>query len=716
MFYNIFLYCLKMNNRYLLSASEEGNIEVVRALLADPITTEETVNAQNEDGYTPLMNASAGGHLEVVRALLVDPRTTEETVNAQSEDGYTALTLSMVGHYEVFDALLNDPRTDVNLITDDDNETFLMAASRLNDEYLIRALLADPRTTEETVNVINNGLDTALIIASQEGHLEAVRALLADPRTDVNVRDGNGYNALMFASGVRDGHIEIVRALRADPRLRDDDSEVDDSVFGGDSESDFEGTGEDALSDVADDYRKDVFEFEPSTTGDGDDAGKNYLYKFKAVYVEARDNYSPFTQGVELPFEFKIKGQIGVDYSGVFRQVTSDFIDYWLPTHSVKFASSDAEPLYTFRFPRLSAIDKGDVRTLTSFGNVLGFLAELVRLSPKIHNTPLNLALDVVLDEILMGSSVYDEDLFSRRPPLHRFYDNLTCGDEAKLADRFSSDVLVKSGNWKNYSFVETFGNIITSGCNQFDGGLNNLLNDFVAGDPTKPRDMKALLALTLYAKACPYIFDEDDLKNIDGLDTPVPEDIEKRIGEILDSSFNLTEQEYLDLWVRFYTRFLTSDESVQTFARGLRTAARTQPPRALLTASLRGDGLDDSNIREAILAKLVFDLGTVEQKRAGTEAFAAYLEASDYIEVRRLLKFWTASTQIKPSVVLHVNPISSSVSLDNIRRGLGPLPVAHTCFNTLDVEENLIFVPGLVEQFKRKLGQATSVTEISLA
>ncbi len=744
-------------NQRLIKAAEMGEFGLIR----DVLLPSDKININFEDGeskQTALMIAAKLNHLNVVKVLLDDPRI---NVNAKSSrSGSTALMFSVLPPNGIGIAaeLLTHPDIKPNLLNKNNYSALLIGVLKDNTEAVEALVLDGPRTDINIDGGSHGGGLKAIHAVKSTGMLGL---LMRSDHINVNALDGDYYTPLM--AFVSKGDVEKVELLAYDLRtdmnyettgtgtsvfsLLEPDSffierEIPDETMEAIRAIIYEASGESASGSGGDDYRKDVYEFDPGSFedggGGGDEVGKNYLSELskliKMIYSKrygGDGGGSPFTPGGELPFEFKIKGQIGMDYSGVFRQVTSDFIDYWFPTHTVKLTSTDREPLYTFRFPRLSAVptttatatsdddDDDEDEPIMIFGNVLALLAELVRLGPKIHNTPLNLSLDVVLDEIFMGSGVYDEDVVSKRPPIHRFYDNLSCGDETKLVDRFSANVLVKSGNWKNYAFVETFGNIITSACNQFDEGLNKLLDDFVAGD-SKSREKKALLALTLYSKACPYIFDEDDLKNIDGLgETPLPEDIDTVIGDILDSSFNLTEQEYLDLWVKLYTRFLTSDERVRTFAFGLRLYATPPPPRALLTASLRGDGLDDSNIREAVLAKLAFVTSmsqalTSEQKRKGTAAFAAYLDSTDYVGVRRLLKFWTASTQLKG--VLKVDVINARVSFGDIRAGRGPLPVAHTCFNTLDVDKSLIFVPGFVEQFKRKLGQATSVTEIALA
>jgi hypothetical protein len=78
----------------LMSASENGKLEVVRALLA----ASANINARRSDGSTALMLASQNGRQEIVRALLA----AKADVNAKRGDGSTALILaSQNGHQEV---------------------------------------------------------------------------------------------------------------------------------------------------------------------------------------------------------------------------------------------------------------------------------------------------------------------------------------------------------------------------------------------------------------------------------------------------------------------------------------------------------------------------------------------------------------------------------------------------------------------------------------
>ena len=69
----------------LYEASKEGNLEVVKLLLAVPGID---VNLEGEDGRTPLHKASERGHLEVMKVLLRAPGI---DVNREDKEGVTPL-------------------------------------------------------------------------------------------------------------------------------------------------------------------------------------------------------------------------------------------------------------------------------------------------------------------------------------------------------------------------------------------------------------------------------------------------------------------------------------------------------------------------------------------------------------------------------------------------------------------------------------------------
>jgi hypothetical protein len=97
----------------LYIAALKGHVEVVRALLSDPITPEQIdaqLEAKNKNDWTPLHLAAQNGKIDVVRVLLGHPVTSEQIIaqlEATNKYGNTALHIAAEkGHVEVIEILL----------------------------------------------------------------------------------------------------------------------------------------------------------------------------------------------------------------------------------------------------------------------------------------------------------------------------------------------------------------------------------------------------------------------------------------------------------------------------------------------------------------------------------------------------------------------------------------------------------------------------------
>jgi hypothetical protein len=87
------------NNNQLYTASENGNVELVKKLLEQG----DDVNKVNNNGETPLYIASRNGHIEVVKILLA----AGADINKANNNGATPLLIaSQNGHIEVVKVLL----------------------------------------------------------------------------------------------------------------------------------------------------------------------------------------------------------------------------------------------------------------------------------------------------------------------------------------------------------------------------------------------------------------------------------------------------------------------------------------------------------------------------------------------------------------------------------------------------------------------------------
>ena len=77
----------------LFRATREGNVDMVRSLLASPGVD---VNARDENGSTPLLEAARYGHDNICRILIA----AGANLKAKDKDGKTALQLAIQGNHD----------------------------------------------------------------------------------------------------------------------------------------------------------------------------------------------------------------------------------------------------------------------------------------------------------------------------------------------------------------------------------------------------------------------------------------------------------------------------------------------------------------------------------------------------------------------------------------------------------------------------------------
>ena len=88
---SINLYSLTNNEENFLQASETGNINKVKELLALGVD----INIKDEEGWAALTLASYEGHIEIVRELI----KAGANLNIQDEEGWTALDYAKAKGY-----------------------------------------------------------------------------------------------------------------------------------------------------------------------------------------------------------------------------------------------------------------------------------------------------------------------------------------------------------------------------------------------------------------------------------------------------------------------------------------------------------------------------------------------------------------------------------------------------------------------------------------
>ena len=172
-----------LNNRPLVA-------KALLAAKADPTLS-------NSDDWTPLMSAVNEGHIELVRLLV----TNKATLNQQEKDGWTALHFtaneSNKGGDELqaqIAKLLIQAGADINA-QNNNNDTPLNFAALNNRPLVAKALLA---AKADSTLANNDGL-SPLMIAVYQGHLELVRLLVTNKAT-LNQKHKDGWTALHFTA------------------------------------------------------------------------------------------------------------------------------------------------------------------------------------------------------------------------------------------------------------------------------------------------------------------------------------------------------------------------------------------------------------------------------------------------------------------------------------------------------------------------------------
>ena len=227
-------------NEFLLQASENGDVDsVLKALQIGA-----TVDAQSEEGVTPLMYASQNGHLDVCRVLIfngadinhfsafhfspllgavkMNRQDIADTlihygafINAKDIDSVSSLHYAVAYGYYIMADMLLFYGADVNAKTAD-STTALMLAAMSGDTAMINLLISKKAVVDAKDK---NGF-TALMVAAQNDKVDAVKFLL-DQKANINQQNKYGYSALTIALERRNKEmIKLLLEHNADPNQR----------------------------------------------------------------------------------------------------------------------------------------------------------------------------------------------------------------------------------------------------------------------------------------------------------------------------------------------------------------------------------------------------------------------------------------------------------------------------------------------------------------
>jgi len=196
---------------HLLSASSDGNVDVVRELLDSGVS----VNLVNCDRRTALHVAASDGHVAVVQALLaqkadINPRdrwmhTPLDEANRIDARGVCNILLEAgaapSSHLPCADEMGGSPTSMI------DPGIAMCSAAAAGDLQLLQEMQS--RGTD--VNSLDYDGRTALTLAASHGHADVVRWLI-EANADLNAKSDSGHVA--SGEALRHGHEEIVKMLQ----------------------------------------------------------------------------------------------------------------------------------------------------------------------------------------------------------------------------------------------------------------------------------------------------------------------------------------------------------------------------------------------------------------------------------------------------------------------------------------------------------------------
>ena len=186
----------------LYEASQRGNTEMVRLLLAAGTRVNTTELDPKGRVATPLSAAVKAGHVECVDLLL----------NAPDIDVNLANPLFMAvaeRQYELIQKLLKVDGIDVNQKGGGLELTPLMQAVKNSDSKATYLLLKCPNVD---VNATDIQGETALHDAAAAGHVKCLELLLSHPDIQINLSNNSGHTPLSMAEIL--GKPQCVRILR----------------------------------------------------------------------------------------------------------------------------------------------------------------------------------------------------------------------------------------------------------------------------------------------------------------------------------------------------------------------------------------------------------------------------------------------------------------------------------------------------------------------
>ena len=160
----------------VMLASQFGDLDFIRKLVAQYSTLESIFNAQDNKGETPLMKAIINGHVRLATYLISEIKV---NLNLQDSDGFTALM-----HTIKYGAM------------SDEFEGYMLAFSIVNSKS---GEAEEVQGARADVNLQDAKGRTALMYSIQYRQNEISKLLLRRDDLEINIQEENGETALMWA-------------------------------------------------------------------------------------------------------------------------------------------------------------------------------------------------------------------------------------------------------------------------------------------------------------------------------------------------------------------------------------------------------------------------------------------------------------------------------------------------------------------------------------
>lgn len=272
----------EMVSKAFIEACSNGNLEIVKVLLADP-RTDPGYGPGSGPGHDPdkaIKEAASGGHSDIVQILLDDPRV-DPTIWNNRPFNWAA----MYGHVDTMKILLKDPRVKPN---DDDNMAIRFAAE-YNRKEAFKFLLYEVPEVDPGAKY-----NYALSQAIENGYNEIAIMLIDDPRVDISICDPefayeDGRRQFIWRINMHCND-EVMHHLLKNPKMTGNAMDryggynsESDNEFEDESESDNEFEGESESEDESED------EFEGESEDESDNEIIDEMLKEVTVSCENKE-------------------------------------------------------------------------------------------------------------------------------------------------------------------------------------------------------------------------------------------------------------------------------------------------------------------------------------------------------------------------------------------------------------------------------------------